>query len=152
MRRLAVLLLLAGVAPGSAAWAAEAGERWVAASNTASSITGDVRFSSGRIRFANGASLELASVSPLPRFRANGETVAAMAYRVVTPADPLLLNGNRLCGGPDKPQKVTFIVVWGPRKLPGDAAPRSFAAFSGAQPTAGTGDAGACGTFNYDRP
>ena len=146
MRLLGVLLLLV---PGSVGWAADAGERWVATSTTASSITGDVRFSPGRIQFANGAALELAEAAQVPRFKADGATVAATIYRVVTPADPTLRNGNRLCGGP---QKVTFIAVYQPPKLPGDKAPRSFAAFSGPQPTAGTGDAGACGTFNYDRP
>jgi len=68
--------------------------RLVALSNTAMSITGNVRLredAGGNVSvivFQNGSSLKL---TPGPDFGG--------VYRVTPPANPLLLHGNRLCGG-----------------------------------------------------
>jgi hypothetical protein len=87
-------------------------ERWSASSHTATAITGDVRFSPSRIAFENGKALPLTLFDKASSFKDDIEGgVTADIYKVVTPADPILLNGNRLCGG-TKPLPVTFIAVW----------------------------------------
>lgn len=126
-----------------------AGRQWQAISNTAASITGDITVTPDRIAFAGGHALTLSQPTALPRFRAEGSPVAATRYRVASPADPILLNGNRLCGG-RTPAPVTYIVLWTPRKLAGDTAPRGLAAFSGTAPPTGTDSPGLCGTFRYE--
>ncbi|WP_156878420.1 hypothetical protein [Roseomonas gilardii] len=126
-----------------------AGRQWQAISNTAASITGDITVTPDRITFAGGHALILSQPTALPRFRAEGSPVAATRYRVASPADPILLNGNRLCGG-RTPVPVTYIVLWTPRKFAGDTAPRSLAAFSGTTPPTGTDSPGLCGTFRYE--
>lgn len=123
--------------------------QWQAISNTAASITGDITVTPDRITFAGGHALTLSQPTALPRFRAEGSPAAATRYRVANPADPILLNGNRLCGG-RTPAPVTYIVLWTPRKLAGDTAPRSLAAFSGMTPPTGTDSPGLCGTFRYE--
>ena len=98
---------------------------------------------------AGGHALTLSEPTALPRFLAEGSPVAATRYRVASPADPPLLNGNRLCGG-KTPAPVTYIVLWTPQELAGDTAPRSLAAFSGPTPPTGTDSPGLCGTFRYE--
>jgi hypothetical protein len=151
MRFRAILLALpwtAIVAPASV-WAASVGEKWEAVSTTAMAITGDLIFSPDRITFGNGKSLPLAPFGTVPTFSAPMESVNATLYRVTTPGDPVLLHGNRLCGG-RAPQPVTFIVVWKPARVGSDVDPRSMAAFSGdTRPTA-AGGPGFCGTYNYE--
>jgi hypothetical protein len=101
MRFRAILLALpwtAIMAPASV-WAASVGEKWEAVSTTAMAITGDLIFSPDRITFGNGKSLPLAPSGTVPTFSAPMESVNATLYRVTTPADPVLLHGNRLCGG-----------------------------------------------------
>jgi hypothetical protein len=83
----------------SAPSAAPAGEHWEAVSTTAISITGDVTFAPGRITFGNGKSLPLAAAGSVPGFGAPTGAVDATLYRVTAPDDPVLLHGNRLCGG-----------------------------------------------------
>jgi hypothetical protein len=142
-------LAAAALLAQSCAWAAPAGEKWEAVSTTAMGVTGDITFSPDRITFGNGKSLPLAPSGTLPAFGAPTENVSATLYRVTAPADPVLLHGNRLCGGPAA-QGVTFIVVWKPARVASDVDPRSMAAFSGdVRPTA-AGGPGFCGTYNYE--
>src|ERR1035438_4897412 len=115
-------------APGSS-FAAEGVEKWQATSTTAISVTGDVTFAPGKIQFQNGQSLPLAIVGHVPDFKGMGEKVDATVYRVTTPADPGLKNGNHLCGSGSPTVPVTYIAVWKPEALPGDKSPRSMAAF-----------------------
>jgi hypothetical protein len=137
------------VAPGAAA-AAGAAEHWEATSTTAMSITGNVTFTPEKIVFQNGRSLPLSFLGHVAGFKAMGETADAAIYRVTSPADPTLRNGNHLCGGAGHAVPVTFVAVWVPTALPGDATPRSMAAFSGKDaPRSAEGD-DVCGTFNYD--
>jgi hypothetical protein len=90
--------------------AAQAPEHWSAYSKTAEAITGDVTFTSQRITFSNDKSLPLAPAGTIPGYETFGGKVTAQTYRVTTPANPVLLNGNRLCSGP-----ATFVVI---SKLP----------------------------------
>ena len=99
-------LLLAAGSAGSAL--AQDAEDLVAVSNTAMSITGDVTMDDFGITFENGKKLafdELVADS----FTVDGKSVPASLYSVKTPADPVLLNGNRLCGE----GKVTYVASWG---------------------------------------
>jgi hypothetical protein len=137
-------LLVATLLESSSAWAAPAGEKWMAVSTTALAITGDVTFSPDRIAFGNGKSLPLAPAGAAPGFDWSGKKTATL-YRVTAPADPVLLHGNHLCGQP-----VTFIAVWKPDLVGSDIDPRSMAAFSGSARPAVAGGPGFCGTYNYE--
>ncbi|MFD1381500.1 hypothetical protein [Fodinicurvata halophila] len=64
---------------------------WIATSTTAMAITGDISVEDDRIVFQNGAALELGALGP----------DRPGLYRVSSSQNPVLLNGNRLCG--DKP-------------------------------------------------
>jgi hypothetical protein len=138
---------LGAIGPAAAAGAVE---HWEATSNTAMSITGNVTFAPDKIVFQNGRSLQLSLVGHETAFKADGETADAAIYRVTSPADPTLRNGNHLCGGPGHAVPVTFIAVWVPAALPGDTAPRSIAVFSGRDAPRSAGGDDLCGTFNYD--
>jgi hypothetical protein len=123
--------------PGCSGW-----RRWEAVSTTALAITGDVTFSPDRITFGNRKSLPLAPAGTAPNFDGSGKKTATL-YRVMAPDDPVLLHGNRLCGGKG-PQPVTFIAVWKPDLVGSDIDPRGMAAFSGsARPTVAGGRASA---------
>ena len=105
-------------------------------------------FSPDRITFGNGKSLPLATAGAAPRFDWSGKKTATL-YTVTAPDDPVLLHGNRLCGGRG-PQPVTFIAIWKPDLVGSDVDPRGMAAFSGsARPTV-AGGPGFCGTYNYE--
>jgi hypothetical protein len=132
----------------SCAWAAAAGEHWEAVSTTAMAITGDVTLSPDRITFANGKFLALAPAGTAPGFDWSGKKTATL-YRVTAPADPVLLQGARLCGG-HGPQPVTFIAVWKPDLVGSDVDPRGMAAFSGSARPGVAGGPGFCGTYNYE--
>jgi len=100
LRRLAPSLLL--LAPDLAV-----AEDLVAVSDTAMAITGDIVFDDFGITFANGEALvfdELVGDS----FVVGSETVPASVYSVENPSDPILLNGNALCGAGD----VTYLANW----------------------------------------
>src|SRR3546814_18964019 len=71
---------------------------WTAASTTASSITGDVRFSGDKITFQNGKSLPLQKVGSVTVGDFVGKAVPAMLYKVTKPANLALLMENTLCG------------------------------------------------------
>jgi hypothetical protein len=141
-------LFVSNCAAPRSSFAAEGVEKWIATSTTATSITGNITFTPTKIQFQNGQSLALTTVGRVADFKAEGEKVAAMVYRVTPPADPVLKNGNRLCGGAGHGQPVTFVVTWSPEPLPGDKPPRSMAAFSGKD--APHSDEGVCGIYNYE--
>lgn len=80
----------------------------VAVSTTAMAITGDIQFDDFSIVFENGEELvfdELLGDS----FNVDGARVGASVYSIKTPADPVLNNGNFLCGQ----GKVTYLASWG---------------------------------------
>jgi hypothetical protein len=140
--------LLLGAAP---AWGADKVEHWTAADTTASSITGDVFFSPDKIIFQNGKSLSLALVGQVAGFTIDsGVSKVATIYRVIRPADPVLLNTNRFCPGRSH-TPVTYIAVWIPGKvLPDDYDPRALDLFTGKQPPRFDNDPSYCAGFGYE--
>jgi hypothetical protein len=69
---------------------------WKAASDTATAVTGDIAIGTDRIVFSNGESIRLV---PIEGRRG--------VFKVDPPANPVLVNGNRLCGEQD----VTYVVL-----------------------------------------
>ncbi len=140
---LALLAALALAAPATHGRPAPGEERWEAMSHTATAITGDIRLSPHRLKTARAA-LPLAVARDLPAFKAEGgRLVGARVLRVTRPADPVLLNGNRLCGT----APVHWLAVWrddGGKTL-------SMAVFSGDALPTGLDDPGLCGTYGYTR-
>lgn len=84
------------------------GDDYTAYSKTAESVTGDVSFDDFSISFANGETLAFSDLLG-DHFIVDGERVPASVYRVTEPGDPVLLNGNALCGQGD----VTYVASWG---------------------------------------
>lgn len=124
-------------------------EHWDPYSRTASAITGKVIFTPSRVTFENGKSLKLMRIGTLPQFASMYGKRAAILYKVTKPDDPVLLQGNRLCGGPKTPKPVTFFVVisGGAEKFDPD---RELVIFtSGDVPTS---DKDTCATYNYSLP
>ena len=94
------------LACGSTGASAKAGEeRWIALSRTALAITGNIRLSPTRLH-TERANFPLKVAADVPRFGGELGPVAARVLAVTAPTNPVLLNGNRLCGGP-----VRWIVV-----------------------------------------
>lgn len=88
-------------------------ETWRPISKTALSITGKVQFFPSQIVFQNGSSLPIKVATP--------EGMDGQVFKVLRPADPILVHGNKLCGnGP-----VTFFVV-----SKGDGNDRELAVFT----------------------
>lgn len=82
-------------------------DTYAAVSNTAMAITGDIEFDDFGITFENGKQIvfdELVGNT----FVVDGETVNGSVYSLTEAKDPVLLNGNRLCGEP-----VTYVASWG---------------------------------------
>ncbi len=82
-------------------------DNYTAVSNTAMSITGDIEFDDFGITFANGKKIVFDALIS-DTFVVDGEKVPASVYSLAKPKDPVLLNGNRLCGEP-----VTYVASWG---------------------------------------
>ncbi|MDP2619171.1 MAG: hypothetical protein Q8P46_03180 [Hyphomicrobiales bacterium] len=63
-------------------------------------------------------------------------------YKLTPPSDPVLLNGNTLCG---MPEPVTYVVL-------AQSSPRSLGltVFTGANPPQGFGDQ-SCAAYFYER-
>jgi hypothetical protein len=145
-----ILCILVGACSNPGPSLAAGVEHWQATGETAISVTGNVTFAPDKIQFQNGQSLPLKVIGAVSDFKAAGESVAATVYRVTTPADPALKNGNRLCGAGSKSTPVTYLAVWNPEALPGDKAPRALAAFSGKDAPRSTAGTDTCGIYNYD--
>lgn len=133
------LSVLAAASAGSAA--APRVEHWTATSTTAMGITGDISLSPSRL-VAAGKVFPLAVSADVKDFGSNNGPQAARILKVTHPMDPVLRNGNRLCGAP-----VRWIAVY--RSDQGKSL--NLSVFSGtARPTSETGN-GICGTFLYSR-
>ena len=91
MRTLLAALFLV---PGSAASYAQ-DDVWKASSTTATAVTGDITLGTDRIVFANGESIRLVPVEG-----------RRGVFKVDPPTNPVLVNGNRLCG-----EDVTYVVL-----------------------------------------
>lgn len=83
-------------------------EAYVALSRTAKSVTGNIRMDDFQLVFQNGRKLVFDELVG-DTFKVDGKQVNASVYSVKDPADPVLLNGNRLCGQ----GRVTYVASWG---------------------------------------
>ncbi len=144
-REMALCLVLSGLTATATAQTLPAPEKWIPVSRVAQTITGRVTFAQSEITFQNGKSLPLAGGGQM-LFRAEAKKKKVMAdlYRVTSPDDPVLENGNRLCKG--KP--IVYLIVWKSEKTGNEAAPRTLAPFSGPKFSVGSPDD--CGRYVYD--
>lgn len=139
--RLAIVAGLSAILLSAPATAALGVERWTATSTTAIGITGDIALSPTRL-VAAGKVFRLAVAADVTNFATNEGPQAARILRVIRPINPVLRNGNKLCGAP-----VRWIAVY--RSDHGKSL--NMAAFiGGAQPSGETGS-DLCGTFLYSR-
>lgn len=116
-------------------------ERWTATSTTAMGITGDIALSPTRL-VAAGKAFPLSVAADVTNFGTNQGPQAARILRVTRPINPVLRNGNKLCGAP-----VRWIAVY--RSDHGKSL--NMAVFTGGlQPSSETGS-DLCGTFLYSR-
>lgn len=85
-------------------------QRWIAVSTTATSITGDVRFTPQALTFSTGTRLSIAYVKRVGGavgfVSDSSRNASGSLFRVVSAADPELIAGNRFCG-----RKPTFITI-----------------------------------------
>ncbi|HTW29556.1 MAG TPA: hypothetical protein VME92_20695 [Acetobacteraceae bacterium] len=81
-------------------------EYWDPAGTAAAAFTGIVTFKPDTITFENGQSLPLSPDGTVPYADEGGRGVASI-YRVTPPADPPLLNGDKLCSG----RGIAFLLV-----------------------------------------
>jgi hypothetical protein len=141
IRLFTALLAGAVLAAGSASRSAAAAppEHWTAVSQTAMAITGDMRFTPAQMVFQNGVGMRIVPMSRPRGFPAT----ATQLYRVVPPSDPVLLNGNRLCGA----RRVTYVLVSRARSPAGDV---ELSVYGGVRAPANEGD-GLCATYYYQR-
>ena len=118
---------------------------WHATSNTAHSITGDVVYPPNSLTFANGTSLTMTAVADAPApwaMFSSGSGGDGEIYKLESPADPELLNGNKLCGMPDQP--VTYVMI--APNLKGDEM--VLGVFTGGD--APTANSDPCATYSYE--
>ena len=99
----ALVIAAASVATVSQASA----ETLVAISKTAMAITGDIEMDDFEMVFENGEKLVFDELVG-DTFLVSGEEVGASVYSVRAPANPVLNNGNRLCGN----SQVTYVASW----------------------------------------
>lgn len=125
---LAVMGLLLSGAPTQAA------VHWTATSTTSMAITGDIAVSADGIRFANGAAIRIKPAAP----------DQPEVFRIDPPANPVLLNGNRLCGE----QPPSFVALYRDGGslyvFDGPDMPRSPRGLVDLQP-------GMCASYHYER-
>ena len=102
-REMTLLLALFGLTATAIAQTAPP-ENWTPIGRMAQTITGPVTFGSSEITFQNGKSLALArGGQTLFRPEPKQKNVLADLYRVTSPDDPVLENGNKLCKGSRSP-------------------------------------------------
>lgn len=111
-------------------------DTYAAVSKTAMSITGDIEFDDFGITFENGKQIVFDELVG-DTFVVGGETVNGSVYSLTEAKDPVLLNGNRLCGEP-----VTYVASWG------DATTTTVAVFS--TQDVPQSDAEMCASYTYE--
>jgi hypothetical protein len=132
MNRACLLTLAVSLACASSTLA----DTYAAISNTATAITGDIEFDDFGITFENGKQITFDELVG-DTFVVGGETVRASVYSLAEAADPVLNNGNRLCGEP-----VTYVASWG------DADTTTVAVF--ATQDVPQSDAQMCASYTYE--
>ncbi len=119
---------------GGATRKGRAGQKWTAASTTAYAITGNIEIFADRIRFASGASI---GIKPVGADRPG-------VYAVSPPTNPMMLNGNFLCGR----EPPTYIVLG---QSSGIKSLKVFVGTQVPQPSNGPGpQKGVCAVFNFE--
>ncbi len=113
-------------------------DTYAAVSNTAMSITGDIELDETGITFENGEQLTF-DEQVADRLTVDGQPVEAHVFRLAQARDPVLLNGNRLCGAP-----VTYAASW--ETSDGDGT--VLAVFSTPEPP--KSDADMCASYTYE--
>jgi hypothetical protein len=145
MRAAVLGFALSGLTATATAQTASAPENWMPITRTAQATTGRVTFTPAEITFQNGKSLLLARGGQmLFRPEAKQKKVMADLYKVTSPDDPALENGNKLCRG----KSVAYLIVWKSEKVGNEVDPRTLAPFSGQKLNAGSPDD--CGRYVYD--
>jgi hypothetical protein len=144
-REMALCFALSGLTATATAQTVPAPETWTAIGRVTQTITGRVTFTPSEITFQNGKSLPLTRGGQM-LFRPEPKRKRVMAdlYKVTSPDDPALENGNKLCKG--KP--VAYLIVWKSEKIGNETDPRTLAPFSGQKLSAGSPDD--CGRYAYD--
>src|SRR5580700_1347967 len=127
-REMMFCFALSGLTVTAAAQTATAPETWTPIGRVTQTITGRVTFTPSEITFQNGKSLPLTRGGQM-LFRPEGKQKKVMAdlYKVASPDDPALENGNKLCGG----KSVAYLIVWKSEKVGNEVDPRTLAPFSG---------------------
>jgi hypothetical protein len=144
-REMAFCLALSSLTATATAQTETTPENWMPIGRPAQTTTGRVTFTPIEITFQNGKALPLAQGGQmLFRPEAKKKNVMADLYRVTSPDDPALENGNKLCKG--KP--VAYLIVWKSEPVGEEADPRSLAPFSGPKFSAGSPDD--CGRYTSD--
>lgn len=113
-------------------------DTYAAISNTAMAITGDIEFDETGITFENGEQITF-NERVGDRLTVDGKTVEAFVYSLAEARDPVLLNGNRLCGAP-----VTYVASW----ETSDGNGTIVAVFS--TPDVPSSDAQMCASYTYE--
>ena len=143
--KMALCVALSGLTATATAQTVTAPENWTPIGRPAQTVTGRVTFTPSEITFQNGKSLSLTHGGQmLFRPEAKKKKVMADLYRVTSPDDPVLENGNRLCKG----RPIAYVVVWKSDKVGNENEPRTLAPFSGQKFSAGSPDD--CGRYSYD--
>jgi hypothetical protein len=143
--KMALCVALSGLTATATAQTVTAPENWTPIGRPAQTVTGRVTFTPSEITFQNGKSLSLTHGGQmLFRPEAKKKKVMADLYRVTSPDDPVLENGNRLCKG----RPIAYVVVWKSDKVGNENDPRTLAPFSGQKFSAGSPDD--CGRYTYD--
>ena len=142
---MALCLALSGLTATAMAQSTSTPETWTPINPVARSVTGRVTFTPSEIAFQNGKSLSLAQGGQM-LFRPEPKKKKVMVdlYRVTSPDDPVLENGNKLC----KSKFVAYLLVWKSETTGKEADPRTLAPFSGQKLSAGSPDD--CGRYVYD--
>ena len=103
-REMALCFALSGLTATAIAQTTPAPETWSPIGRMAQTITGRVTFTPSEITFQNGKSLPLVRGGQmLFRPEAKKRKVMADLYKVTSPDDPVLQNGNKLCKGKPSP-------------------------------------------------
>lgn len=134
----ALLILIAGTSAR-----AELQGRWIATATASMAITGDITLNGGTLTFGNGAKLALTKVADgNGHWTPVGGSLPGTIYKLSPPSDPVLLNGNTLCG---MKEPVTYVVLSEPYK--GGLA---LSVFNGRDAPQGFG-VNSCAAYFYER-
>ncbi len=120
-------------------------EQWTATATDSIAITGDVTLYNNRMVMAGGKSFPIHKLHNLTISAIGGFNGPATLFKISSPSNPTLLNGNKLCGN----DPITYVIIWHhPKIMPGSPPGRGLAAFSGAAEPTGSGNP--CAVYFYE--